>query len=634
VDYNSSLGSLTTYDFVLKDTLLFVSTDKGLYRTGIKKANWKLINNGSNSMSSVDCFAIQDSIIVTGSSYGDLRISKDSGVTWKLIGQADLIGGITDVIFVKSSLLVSTYSALFSSSDLGQNFKKIAINDTIKYSPFIMSMAATSDSIYVGTSENGIYTFSMDLLKVVPMINWNNPVDIIYGTTLSSTQLNATSSVEGTFSYTPASGTKLNAGSNQSLSVTFTPADAANYTSAVKQVTINVSKATPSLIWSNPADIICGTALSTTQLNATSLVDGTFSYTPISGTKLNAGSNQNLSATFTPADAANYTSATKQVTINVSKATPSITWSNPSDIVYGTTLSATQLNATSSVTGTFIYTPAINSKLNAGSAQQLSVTLSPTDDINYLTTTAKVSINVSKAQQQITFGSLPDKTIGDGSFTLAATVNSTLPLSYSTTSDKIGISSGVVSLLKPGRVDITANQSGNENYNAAASVSQSFCIKPIKPIITLSGLNTATPTLTSSASTGNQWYSGTTLLTGETNNTLVIKISGTYKVQVKADDCLSEFSLDQNLIITGDIPTTSDPLLAYPNPATSILTIDSGDEDGKKEVAIFDLLGRSILTQQNEGKKTEIDVSEYTRGLYIIKVQTTVRKSILRFEKQ
>jgi ELWxxDGT repeat protein len=470
--------------------------------------------------------------------------------------------------------------------------------------------------------------------KATPSITWSNSADIVYGTALSATQLNATSLVDGTFSYTPISGTKLNAGSNQNLSVTFIPADAANYTSVTKQVTINVSKATPSLTWSNPLEIVYGTLLSSIQLNASSSVDGTFSYSPVAGSKLNAGSNQSLSVTFTPADAANYTSAVKQVTINVSKATPSLIWSNPSDIVYGTALSSTQLNATSSVVGTFTYTPAINTKLNAGNAQQLSVTLSPTDDINYLTTIAKVSINVSKAQQQITFGALPDKTIGDGSFSLTATVNSPLPVSFSTTSDKVGIASGVVSLLKPGRVDITANQSGNENYNAAASVSQSFCTKPLKPIITLSGLNTATPTLTSSASTGNQWYSGTTLLTGETNNTLVIKISGTYKVQVKADDCLSEFSLDQNLIITGDVSTTSEPLLVYPNPATSILTINLGNEDGKKEVAIFDLLGRSIFSQHIEGKKTEIDVSEYTRGLYIIKVQTTLRKSILRFEKQ
>ena len=42
-----------------------------------------------------------------------------------------------------------------------------------------------------------------------------------------------------------------------------------------------------------------------------------------------------------------------------SKKTPLITWANPEDITYGTLLSATQLNATADVAGTFVYTPAI-----------------------------------------------------------------------------------------------------------------------------------------------------------------------------------------------------------------------------------------------------------------------------------
>jgi len=39
-------------------------------------------------------------------------------------------------------------------------------------------------------------------------------------------------------------------------------------------------------------------------------------------------------------------------------ATPVITWANPAAITYGTTLSGTQLNATASVPGAFVYTPA------------------------------------------------------------------------------------------------------------------------------------------------------------------------------------------------------------------------------------------------------------------------------------
>jgi hypothetical protein len=52
-----------------------------------------------------------------------------------------------------------------------------------------------------------------------------------------------------------------------------------------------VAKATPAITWSNPAAITSGTPLSGTQLNATSPVEGTFSYIPPMGTVLNAGTN-------------------------------------------------------------------------------------------------------------------------------------------------------------------------------------------------------------------------------------------------------------------------------------------------------------------------------------------------------
>ena len=102
---------------------------------------------------------------------------------------------------------------------------------------------------------------------------------------------------------------------------------------------------------------------------------------------LNAGAGQTLSVTFTPTDTANYTSAMVNVLITVNKATPTITWSNPAGITYGTALSGTQLNATASVPGTFAYTPAAGTVLNAGAGQTLSVTFTPTDTANYTSAT-------------------------------------------------------------------------------------------------------------------------------------------------------------------------------------------------------------------------------------------------------
>jgi uncharacterized repeat protein (TIGR01451 family) len=81
---------------------------------------------------------------------------------------------------------------------------------------------------------------SFTILQAIPAITWNNPADIVYGTPLSATQLNAIANVAGTFTYTPAAGTVLNIGNGQILHVDFTPADTTNYTNASKDVTINV----------------------------------------------------------------------------------------------------------------------------------------------------------------------------------------------------------------------------------------------------------------------------------------------------------------------------------------------------------------------------------------------------------
>ena len=535
-----------------------------------------------------------------------------------------------DAIFELSAVASSGLPVTYISSN--QNIATISTNKVtiVGAGSCIITANQIGDDEFLSTSRTQTLTIS----KATPSVSWPTPADIMYGTVLSPTQLNATSTVAGAFVYTPASGTKLNAGSSQNLSVTFTPTDGANYTSATKQVLINVSKATPTISWSNPSDIVFGTALSATQLNATSTIDGSFVYTPAGGTKLNAGINQNLSVTFIPTDGANYTSATKQVLINVSKATPTISWSNPSDIVFGTALSATQLNATSTIDGSFAYTPATGTKLNAGSSQNLSVTFTPTDGPNYESVTKQVTINVSKAQQQITFSALADKTIGDGAFNLTGSANSLLPVSFASTSDKISIAvNGQITLLKAGRVSITASQAGNSNYNAAESVTQTFCIKPAKPTVTLSNLATPTPLLTSSAADGNQWYVDGTAIAGATNATFNATKSGSYKVQVTIDDCIGEFSAEQPLIVTGvETPDTS--INIYPNPVNDVLTISFEGLAGSKQVVIFSLTGERLLAGKTESSSIVMDVANLSAGIYLAKLVANGTVKTTKFIKQ
>jgi hypothetical protein len=325
--------------------------------------------------------------------------------------------------------------------------------------------------------------------------------------------------------------------------------------------------------------------------------------------------------------------ADKQQVLTINKALPSLSWPTPADIDFGTSLNSTQLNATSSISGSFTYVPTVGTKLNAGSGQQLLVTFVPTDAANYLSTTASVSINVTKAQQQITFPALPDKTIGAAAFNLTATASSSLPVGFSSTSDKISIANNQVTLLKSGRVSITANQVGNENFNVASSVTQSFCIKPAKPTVTISNLNTPTPLLTSNASSGNQWYADGTVIAGATSATFSATKSGSYKVQVTIDDCTGEFSEEQPLVITG-IEAIDFPVHLYPNPVGDALIIYFGDLAGKKQVTIFALTGESLFSSNTESDFVAMDVANLTAGMYLARIVADGVVQTKKFKKQ
>jgi hypothetical protein len=175
---------------------------------------------------------------------------------------------------------------------------------------------------------------------------------------------------------------------------------AANYTPAVRTTTLSIVKAVPELQWiPGPGSIVHGTPLGSEHFGATASVPGTFSYAPGAGTILSAGVHT-LTATFTPADAVNYTTASTTATIAVTKASPTIVWPNPAAVVYGTALSAAQLNATANVTGTFTYSPAAGTVLPAG-AHALSVTFTPSDGANYTGSTMDRMLNVAKAPLSI-----------------------------------------------------------------------------------------------------------------------------------------------------------------------------------------------------------------------------------------
>jgi hypothetical protein len=172
-----------------------------------------------------------------------------------------------------------------------------------------------------------------------------------------------------------------------------------------------VNQGTPTLNWPTPAPITFGMPLSATQLDATANVAGNFVYSPAAGTVLGAGS-QTLSVTFTPTDMIDYaTPAAKTVTLTVKPATPVIIWPTPAPIYHGNALSATQLDATANVAGTYTYSPASGTVPPAGTAT-LSVTLVPNDTTAYTAATASVSLTVNPVGTAMLTSPAPGSVLG------------------------------------------------------------------------------------------------------------------------------------------------------------------------------------------------------------------------------
>jgi hypothetical protein len=129
----------------------------------------------------------------------------------------------------------------------------------------------------------------------------------------------------------------------------------ANHYGSSGSNTITITKATPAITWNTPADINWPTALGATQLNAVvygagatpSVLSGTSTYTPASGTVLTPGMQKPLVVSFVPTDNVNYTNAAKTVYINVIDATEPIvtnTTATPNPLAIGsasTTITAT-----------------------------------------------------------------------------------------------------------------------------------------------------------------------------------------------------------------------------------------------------------------------------------------------------
>jgi len=359
------------------------------------------------------------------------------------------------------------------------------------------------------------------------------------------------------------------------LPITITATDSAApalISSRTFNLTVN-NHTTPAVVWATPAAITYGTALSVTQLNASS-VAGTFVYTPAAGTVLAAGT-QTLNVAFTPTDTVTYNSAVGSVTLTVNKAALTVTADalsrafNAANPALTTTLSGFTNGenlATSGVVGTAgaSTTAVLTSPLGSYPITPVLGTLTAS---NYsFTTFTAGTLSVGISPQTITFGALGAKTFGNAPFTLSATSSSGLAVAFSLVSSPAAtISGNTVTIVGAGTVTVRASQAGNGNFTAATNVDQSFTVGKAAATVTLGNLSqvysggakSATATTSPSGLTVTFTYNTATQAPSGVGNYAVVGTVNDNNYSGSASGTLSITTLGDGPSITNSLLTVS-----------------------------------------------------------------------------
>ncbi len=94
---------------------------------------------------------------------------------------------------------------------------------------------------------------------------------------------------------------------------------------------------------------------------------------------------------------------------------------------------------------------------------------------------------IAKASQSVSFGALAGRTFGDPDFTVGATASSRLPVTFFALGT-CTVAGATVGITGAGSCTVTASQSGDANYSAAAPVSQTFAIAKAAQTITFAAI--------------------------------------------------------------------------------------------------------------------------------------------------
>jgi hypothetical protein len=141
--------------------------------------------------------------------------------------------------------------------------------------------------------------------------------------------------------------------------------------------------------------------------------------------------------------------------------------------------------------------------------------------------------------------------------------------------------------------------------------------------------------LTSSASSGNQWFLNNVLIAGATASTYTPTQAGLYTVQQTVGGCVSPMSAAFNYTITAiPDPAFSESVRVFPNPASGRLYIQNM-KLRKLQLSFFNATGVKVKEMVTTKRNDQLNIQSLPAGTYFIYItelhtSKTIRRAVLK----
>jgi PKD repeat protein len=482
------------------------------------------------------------------------------------------------------------------------------------------------------TSVAGTTTVVVNSTPAVPTVTANSPVCTGSAIVLSTpTVAGATYAWTGPSSFTSSTQNPTRPSATSAMAGTYSVTVTTNgCTSAAGTAVVTVVNG-PTAQASSTTPTACGASTGTITLGTTTGGTGPYIYSV-------NGSGFTTTTSYSGLAAGSYPVIVQDANGCQFSTTASVSNSSGPTAQSATTVNSTCGNANGSINlgtttgGTSPYTYSVNGSgfTTTTSYTGLAAGTYPVivqDAAGCMFTTSATVTNTPGPTAQPT--STTNSTCGgtDGTISVGPTAGGTAPFTYSV-NGSVFTTTTMYTGFAAGTYPVVVTDANGCTFNTTATVSNTGTT-PSTPTISQLGLD-----LTSSSSTGNQWYLDGNPIPGATGQTYTAIANGTYTVVVTTGGCASASSAPVVITSVG-IVELNNPygLLIYPNPNDGNFNISfHSSERGNYKIEIVNALGQLIFKDElkdfsgNYNKR--MSVVEYGQGIYTISLTNSKNETV------